>query len=388
MFSLSATRNYSRALRSRRSCLEMLDMRLVLSGASVVSGDVPALVASSGVPRIAQPPFVPESFNDPPDGTDTFRSATGPTYTFSAADFGFSDPDDNPPDQFLAVKLTTLPAAGSMTLNGAAVSQGQFVLATELQSGDLQFTPSDTPNGIFNSFAFQVQDDGGLADGGSDLDQSPNVFTLIADSPQTNFIRGLYVDVLDRQPDLAGMQDWLGRLNEGATNLEVSAGIWESTEHRAIQVDSYYNQFFGRSADPEGRQFWIDEMLAGATEEDTMAAFMTTQEYLESNATNEEFVRAVYQDVLNRDADTGGLIFWTEALATGQMTREQVAAGLIDTDERHQSLVDSYYETYLDRVADPDGAAFWANQLNQNLMDDADVVEALLATAEYANLPH
>lgn len=58
--------------------------------------------------------------NHPPSGADKTVSTTEDTfYTFTAADFGFTDPNDTPPHAFLAVKVTTLPALGALTLTMA-----------------------------------------------------------------------------------------------------------------------------------------------------------------------------------------------------------------------------------------------------------------------------
>src|SRR5947199_126408 len=55
--------------------------------------------------------------NDAPAGTDTTDSTSeSPAYTFTAADFGFTDPNDSPANNLLTVKITTLPSAGSGTL--------------------------------------------------------------------------------------------------------------------------------------------------------------------------------------------------------------------------------------------------------------------------------
>ena len=48
--------------------------------------------------------------NDAPLGADnTVTIADDTAYTFTAADFGFTDPNDNPPNSLLAVNITTLP---------------------------------------------------------------------------------------------------------------------------------------------------------------------------------------------------------------------------------------------------------------------------------------
>ena len=102
-------------------------------------------------------------------------------YTFTAADFGFSDPERHRrPTRCSAVKITTLPGAGSLTLNGVAVTAGQFVSAwptSRPASSRSRRRPTPTATG-YASFTFQVQDDGGTANGGVDLDPTPNTMTV------------------------------------------------------------------------------------------------------------------------------------------------------------------------------------------------------------------
>ena len=112
------------------------------------------------------------SVNDAPAGTNkTVTTLEDTAYTFTAADFGFTDPSDSPANTLLAVKITTLPAAGTLTNNGVAVTAGQFITLADITAGLLKFTPAANANGAgYASFTFQVQDDGGTANGGVDLD--------------------------------------------------------------------------------------------------------------------------------------------------------------------------------------------------------------------------
>ena len=120
------------------------------------------------------------SVNDAPAGTNkTVTTLEDTAYTFTAADFGFTDPNDVPANNLLAVEVTTLPAAGTLTDNGVAVTAGQFIPLADIAAGLLKFTPAANANGAaYASFTFQVQDDGGTANGGVDLDQSPNTITV------------------------------------------------------------------------------------------------------------------------------------------------------------------------------------------------------------------
>ncbi len=120
---------------------------------------------------------VDDGISQAPAGTDktaTFNEDT--TYFIRTSDFGFTDPSDFPANTFAAVKIASLPATGSLKLNGVAVAAGQTIPVADLNSNQLRYTP--VPNGQgtnLASFTFQVQDNGG---GAANLDLSPNVFTF------------------------------------------------------------------------------------------------------------------------------------------------------------------------------------------------------------------
>jgi len=118
--------------------------------------------------------------NDAPSGADkTVTTLEDTAYTFTAADFGFSDSSDSPANTLLAVKVSTLLTAGTLANNGVAVTTGQFVSVANINSGLFKFTPAVNANGLnYASFTFQVQDNGGTVNGGVDLDQSPNTITV------------------------------------------------------------------------------------------------------------------------------------------------------------------------------------------------------------------
>src|SRR5258705_399729 len=121
------------------------------------------------------------SVNDAPSGANnTVTTNENTAYTFTAADFGFSDPNDSPANAFLAVKITTLPSGGTLSDNGVAVTLSQFVSVTDINGGLLKFTPAANANGSPEaSFTFQVQDNGATAGSGVDLDPTANTMTII-----------------------------------------------------------------------------------------------------------------------------------------------------------------------------------------------------------------
>ncbi|WP_294356828.1 VCBS domain-containing protein [uncultured Sphingomonas sp.] len=93
------------------------------------------------------------------------------TRVFNASDFGFSDVEGN---SLAAVRITSLPGAGLGTL---ALKSGDFffrvdanteITRAQINAGDFVFIPNSNVHGQ-TDFGYQVRDNGGTANGGSDL---------------------------------------------------------------------------------------------------------------------------------------------------------------------------------------------------------------------------
>ncbi len=124
-----------------------------------------------------------QGVNDAPSGQDgTITIAEDTPRVLTLADFPFTDHEG---DALLALKIVDLPAAGNLTLDGTAVSAGQFVSRADIEAGKLVYTPAENGHGAGHaSFGFQLQDDGGTARSGIDVDPTTN--TIIFDVTPVN----------------------------------------------------------------------------------------------------------------------------------------------------------------------------------------------------------
>src|SRR5439155_75833 len=72
-----------------------------------------------------------------------------------------------------------LAGVGTLKDNNVAVTAGQFVSVADINGGKLTFDPAANADGpAYARYTFQVQDNGGTAHSGVDLDQSPNTLTI------------------------------------------------------------------------------------------------------------------------------------------------------------------------------------------------------------------
>jgi len=130
--------------------------------------------------------FVLTSVNDAPSGGDSAVSLDeGTVHVFQSSDFDFTDTADN--NSFAGIIVSELPYAGQVTLDGQAVSIGEFISISDIDSGGLQYHAADESLLASVWFGFAVRDDGGAATG-TDVDSTANYVTFdiqsINDSPE------------------------------------------------------------------------------------------------------------------------------------------------------------------------------------------------------------
>jgi Domain of unknown function (DUF4214) len=95
------------------------------------------------------------------------------------------------------------------------------------------------------------------------------------------------------------------------------------------------------------------------------------------------FVKALYQNVLGRSADSSGLAFWVNQIQSNGLSNQQVASDIWGSTEHRRDEVNSYYETYLHRAPDASGLAFWANELLNGTYNEQGVQTLFMSSAEY-----
>jgi hypothetical protein len=211
-----------------------------------------------------------------------------------------------------------------------------------------------------------------------------NVLTQAVGTPNQLFVGQLYLDVLERGPDVPGLNGWVAALDSGAlSRSEVAASFWASPEHRELEVDEFYQIILGRPADPAGRTFWVNALLSGLGEGQVVIAFLTSPEYTLSHPTNVSYVQGLYQVVLERAPDAPGLSFWTQILTNGARTRADVAFYFLSSDEGYDLAISQSYNAFLHRNPDPVGQQFFFTAFATGTLTPTSFAAAILGSNEY-----
>jgi uncharacterized repeat protein (TIGR01451 family) len=170
-------------------------------------------------------------------------------------------------------------------------------------------------------------------------------------------ITNAYEELLGRQPDPSGLQSWVafGQATQNAFgDRAVVSGFMNSAEYKEHYVSSVYQIFLGRAPDAAGLAYWTNQMgnpgtpgeHGGAADEKyVLSAVLGSDEfYQHAGATPQGWINALYEDLLGRAADSGGMTFWQNELATrAPGDRGGVVRDLLSTPEAVHDLLDAFY---------------------------------------------
>lgn len=164
------------------------------------------------------------------------------------------------------------------------------------------------------------------------------------------FIKGLYQSTLLRAAEPAGLQGWLDIMNAGTQTIQqIAYGFVNSTENRQGQVSFFYRYFLNREPDTAGLNFHVARLQSGVDEAQLMSEFILSQEY-SASSTNAQFVNLMYYAILGRQADTAGYNGWLNSLNSGTL-RATVVNAFVRSAEGITRVVNSYFAAYLKRAA-------------------------------------
>jgi len=209
----------------------------------------------------------------------------------------------------------------------------------------------------------------------------------------TEFVKQLYWDLLNRDGDAGGVLYWVNQIDTGKVTKGQATDSFHSSpefQHHVPAVTRLYLAYFHRSPDFDGLMYWATHHAQGMSLEEISQNFAVSQEFLSTygNLDNAQFVELVYQNVLGRNSDPEGLNFWTNQLDTGNLSRGQVMVGFSEsleyqTHSQTEVFVSTAFITLLRRAPSQAEYDYWVINLNAG-NPRLGLIDNLLNSSEYA----
>lgn len=124
----------------------------------------------------------------------------------------------------------------------------------------------------------------------------------------------------------------------GVAEAKFSDGmlVFDHTSTSDASAYRLYQAAFGRTPDTNGFRFWADQIdTKGKSLPQVAHEFLSSAEFQKaygSNQTDDQFVTALYKNVLGRTPDADGITFWKKAIAGG-LSHEQALMNFADSPE-------------------------------------------------------
>ena len=189
-----------------------------------------------------------------------------------------------------------------------------------------------------------------------------------------DYVKQLYRAFMGREYDEGGLNDWVNRLETGTTREEVFNGFSQSAEFSGLCTQYGIVLGDGISIPQYGTVPKGPCSICGAT--DGVTAFVTR----------------LYNICLDRTPDAGGLSDWTNSLWNHEKSGGSVAFGFIFSQEfinknlSDEDYVEYLYRAFFDRNADAGGKADWVNRMNNQGYSRVDVFDGFVGSAEFNTL--
>ena len=228
-----------------------------------------------------------------------------------------------------------------------------------------------------------------------------------------DYVDHFYRQILERNSGLDEQSHWTNGLVDGSySGADVAYGFIFSQEfiNRNTSNEEFitilYRAFFNRDPDPGGFNNWVSALYCGTSRKDVLEGFIYSQEFENlcntyainqyggasvSSGGVEDFVTRFYQQCLGREPDIPGLNGWVNALLDGTLCGADVANAFIFSEEfinrntSNEEFVIILYRAFFDREPDTSGYNGWVNYLYSGATRQA-VLNGFIYSQEFENL--
>ena len=207
-------------------------------------------------------------------------------------------------------------------------------------------------------------------------------FSGVANSANARWLVHLYQVVFARAADTGGLDHWLARIAAGGEDARhsVARSFLNSTEGARNEAVLAYRDLLNRNPDPAGLEFWTSFLRTGSVNALRFQHLASDEYFAVTGGTNEQYVKALYIELLGRSIDQPGFEFYVNLLDTGT-PRWWVSRTIYQSPESLGNRVTAYHRAILGRAPT---ATEMAEGVALILAQDERAVQARLLSSDEA----
>jgi hypothetical protein len=195
-----------------------------------------------------------------------------------------------------------------------------------------------------------------------------------AEEGNARFVRFVYLNILFRCPTSADTTYWTQRLDAGYGRGQLAKYVDLSTENLVFNnVLELYGRLLDREPTPAELDAGVAHIRAHQSDGQLIADILASDEFYdafeldpESEATkDEQWLNAMYQSILDRDADPDGMEYWLGVMGdpSTQATRQRVTRSLERVPEATFGWIYGVYGAGLHRGPSGEEIGYWQQWL-------------------------
>lgn len=174
------------------------------------------------------------------------------------------------------------------------------------------------------------------------------------------YVTMLYRTFMNREPDKNGFDGWVSELASGMSRSYIlhefavsqeftdicasygmNRGDYPLTDARDQNpgatkfVVRLYRKALGRNYDEDGLNGWCSALINNIMSPEEIAAngFLHSEEFINKNLSDEEYLKTLYRTFLDREADTNEITDWLKSMREQNLTRDDVLQGFAHSPE-------------------------------------------------------
>jgi len=162
------------------------------------------------------------------------------------------------------------------------------------------------------------------------------------------YLEILYKAFFNRAGDSGGLANWKAKMNDGKSKSVVLDGFLNSKEFENLCekytikpnfndvinfVTRFYQKVLNRNPDTAGLNNWVKHLTTGTKSgADIAKGFIFSTEFTNRGTNNDTFLDILYKSFFNRVGDTGGVSNWTNKMNNG-ISRTKILDGFLNSTE-------------------------------------------------------